>query len=66
MGHVPQTLIAQSIEERAALIHATTDLAQLPERIICITCLSLHACPLEPTPIAKDEQLKLPVFFRKA
>ena len=36
LGHVPQTLIACSIMERTALIEATTDLAQLPGRVIRI------------------------------
>lgn len=34
LGHVPQTLIALPIRERTALIDATTDLAQLPARVI--------------------------------
>lgn len=34
LGQVPQTLIALSIREHTALIGATTDLAQLPGRVI--------------------------------
>ncbi|RNF67723.1 hypothetical protein EFJ98_22265, partial [Pseudomonas putida] len=36
LGRIPQTLIALSISDRTGLIDATTDLAQLPERVIRI------------------------------